>query len=121
HDPCDVDDKLVRDCVLKEITHRINEHHARGRPSERFGELLRNQPQIKPLLIGMSGNTAKAFGKGFCIAMLTSEGAWRRVARARAQVPRSAARCVPVCGWSAQSPAAGRPPARSLRGRDRRY
>ena len=35
------------------------------------------------------------------------EGAWRRVARARAQVPRSAARRVPVSGWSAQSPAAG--------------
>jgi NAD(P)-dependent dehydrogenase (short-subunit alcohol dehydrogenase family) len=37
----------------------------------------------------------------------TNEGAWRRVARARAQVPRSVARCVPVSGWSAQSPAAG--------------
>ena len=37
----------------------------------------------------------------------TSEGAWRRVARARAQVPRSAARRVPVSGWAAQSPAAG--------------
>ena len=31
----------------------------------------------------------------------THEGAWRRVARARAQVPRSAARRVPVCGWAA--------------------
>ena len=35
------------------------------------------------------------------------EGVWRRVAHARAQVPRSAARRVPVCGWAAQSPAAG--------------
>ncbi len=31
----------------------------------------------------------------------TIEGAWRRVARARAQVPRSAARRVPVSGWLA--------------------
>jgi hypothetical protein len=31
----------------------------------------------------------------------TFEGAWRRVARARAQVPRSAARRVPVSGWAA--------------------
>jgi len=31
----------------------------------------------------------------------TDEGAWRRVARARAQVPRSAARRVPVSGWLA--------------------
>ena len=30
-----------------------------------------------------------------------AEGAWRRVARARAQVPRSAARRVPVSGWLA--------------------
>ena len=30
-----------------------------------------------------------------------SEGAWRRGARARAQVPRSAARRVPVSGWLA--------------------
>jgi hypothetical protein len=32
---------------------------------------------------------------------LSAEGAWRRVARARAQVPRSAARRVPVGGWLA--------------------
>ena len=37
----------------------------------------------------------------------TLEGAWRRVARARAQVPRSAARRVPVSAWPAQSPGAG--------------
>jgi hypothetical protein len=35
------------------------------------------------------------------------EGAWRRVARARAQVPRSAARRGPVNGGAAESPAAG--------------
>src|SRR5262249_23114597 len=35
------------------------------------------------------------------------EGAWRQVARARAQVPRSAARRVPGSGWAALSPAAG--------------
>ena len=29
------------------------------------------------------------------------EGAWRRGARARAQIPRSAARRVPVSGWLA--------------------
>jgi len=33
------------------------------------------------------------------------EGAGHRVARARAQVPRSAVRRVPVSGWAAQSPA----------------
>ena len=32
---------------------------------------------------------------------VTFEGAWRRGARARAQVPRSAARRVPVSGWPA--------------------
>ncbi len=32
---------------------------------------------------------------------ISFEGAWRRVARARAQVPRSAARRVPVSGWLA--------------------
>src|SRR4029079_18828083 len=37
----------------------------------------------------------------------TDEGAWRRVARARAQVPRSAARRVPVSGWLAEAPGAG--------------
>ena len=38
---------------------------------------------------------------------ITLEGAWRRVARARAQVPRSAARRVPVSDWrSRQSLAA---------------
>ena len=42
-----------------------------------------------------------------CILCPSSEGAWRRVARARAQVPRSAARCVPLSGWAAESPAAG--------------
>ena len=31
-------------------------------------------------------------------ALRAAEGAWRRVARARAQVPRSAARRVPVSG-----------------------
>jgi len=34
-------------------------------------------------------------------SLATFEGAWRRVARARAQVPRSAARRVPVSGWLA--------------------
>ena len=45
--------------------------------------------------------------RGISIAHTTIEGAWRRVARARAQVPRSAARRVPVSGGTAQSPAAG--------------
>ena len=37
-----------------------------------------------------------------CLVMGVSfEGAWRRVVRARAQVPRSAARRVPVSGWLA--------------------
>ena len=38
---------------------------------------------------------------------LTTEGAWRRGARAQARVPRSAARRVPVSAWPAQSPGAG--------------
>ena len=42
--------------------------------------------------LGLAGEPG--FGKTF-------EGAWRRVARARAQVPRSAARCVPISGWLA--------------------
>src|SRR2546425_1482851 len=36
---------------------------------------------------------------------------------ARAQVPRSAARRVPVSGWAAPVASRGRPPVRSLRGR----
>ena len=45
--------------------------------------------------------------KDFAHEQHTNEGAWRRVARARAQVPRSAARRVPVSAWPAQSPGAG--------------
>ena len=43
----------------------------------------------------------------FAAGMLTTEGVWRRGAHARAQVPRSAARRVPVSGGTAESPAAG--------------
>jgi hypothetical protein len=38
---------------------------------------------------------------------MLSEGVWRRGARALEQGARSAARRVPVGGWSAQAPAAG--------------
>jgi hypothetical protein len=48
------------------------------------------------------------------------EGAWRRGARARAQVPRSVARRVPLSGWGGVVARRWRPLARSLRGRDRR-
>ena len=40
-------------------------------------------------------------GSGTGPVSYSNEGAWRRVARARAQVPRSAARRVPVSGWLA--------------------
>ena len=43
----------------------------------------------------------EAINRGDLETAVAFEGAWRRVARARAQVPRSAARRVPVSGWLA--------------------
>ena len=49
-------------------------------------------------LAATQGNAEAQVYLGF---MYATEGAWRRGARARAQVPRSAARRVPVSGWLA--------------------
>ena len=52
----------------------------------------------EPVLRVVTGRQSEGTKIG---AVHTPEGAWRRVARARAQVPRSAARRVPVSGWLA--------------------
>ena len=62
----------IRHSVLKQIAHRIDEHQLGGAPGKRLRQLLRHQPQIKPLLVRMSLDPAKPLRKRFGIAVLAA-------------------------------------------------
>ena len=61
---------IVRHSRLEQIAHRVHEHQLGRAPSKRLRQLLRHQPQIKPLLIRMSLDPAKPLRKRLGIAVL---------------------------------------------------
>ena len=66
-------------------------------------------PEVRRQVVEMAlnGSGIRDTARVLRMSPTTVEGAWRQGARARAQVPRSAARREHVSGWAAESPAAG--------------
>src|SRR5688500_17927619 len=84
HNICYGRDVLHRYIVVEEITHGVDEDHAGFGPSQWFGQFLGDQPQIKSLLVGMSGYAAKPFRKRLRVAMLA---AWTNLGATADRVP----------------------------------
>src|SRR5689334_11894555 len=72
HDTCDLDDVIVGHVLMKQVAHRVYEDHSRRAPLEGLAQLRRNEPEIKPLLVGVAGHPAKTLREGFRIAVGTS-------------------------------------------------
>src|ERR1019366_5738987 len=63
---------VVRNSRLKQIAQRVYKNQLGRPPGKRLSELLRHQPQIKPLLIRMPLNPAKPLRKRLGIAVLAA-------------------------------------------------
>src|SRR5579872_149972 len=85
HDVCDCFDVVLRDSIVKEVTHGVHKYHFWSSPTERFAELFWNKTQVESLLVWVILHTAKSFSKHFGVAVLAS-GADLRAATNR--IPR---------------------------------
>src|ERR1039458_4002608 len=63
---------VIRHSRLKQIAHRIDKHQLGRPPGKRLRQLLRHQPQIKPLLIRMPLDPAKPLSKRLGVAVLAT-------------------------------------------------
>src|ERR1035438_6812332 len=63
---------LIRNSVVKEVAHGVDEDHFGCLPAQRLGELFRYQAKIEALLVGMAGDAAKTLGEHFGVAVLAS-------------------------------------------------
>src|ERR1017187_1030016 len=85
HNVCDCFDVVLRDSIVKEVTHRVHKYHLWSSPTERFAKFLWNKTQVESLLVWVTLHTAKSFSKHFGVAVLAS-GADLRAAANR--IPR---------------------------------
>jgi hypothetical protein len=69
HDLGDQNDVFVGDVLVEQVAHRVDEHHLRLGPKERFGQFLGNQTQVEALLVGMARHAPKAFGERLGVAV----------------------------------------------------
>lgn len=58
--------------LVEEVAHGVDEDQARHAPRERLVEAFGARRQVEPLLKGVAGQTAEAFGKSFGVAMVTA-------------------------------------------------
>jgi hypothetical protein len=72
HDIEDAEDKLIRDLMVKQIRHRIDEDSTGLSPSEGQIESVGPQLEIKSLLIRMPRYPTEPFGKPECVAMIAT-------------------------------------------------
>src|SRR5690349_2526043 len=69
HDAHDSRDVGGRHPVLKEVAHRVDEHHPRARPPQRVEQLLGHQSKVKTLLVWMTGHPSETFGERLSVAV----------------------------------------------------
>src|SRR5688572_4692875 len=82
-----INDETIRHIPMKQVAHRVDEHHPRGAPPQWLLELLWNQPQIESLLVRMPWATTESLSECFRIAAdaaganlrATADGIPRRV------------------------------------------
>ncbi len=72
HDAAYRGDILGRHAFLKKVAHRIDEDPLRRLPPQGFVEFLRNESEVKALLVWMAGHSPKTFGKGFSVTVLAT-------------------------------------------------
>jgi hypothetical protein len=66
----DAHNVFVRNLVVEEVAHGVNEDFPVTFPAERVGQLLRYEPNIEALFKWVTGNAAKTLCKSFGIAVL---------------------------------------------------
>src|SRR5271157_790091 len=66
HNGCNV---VIRNGIMKQVTHRIHEHPSRRTPAQWFPQLLGHEPNVKALFVGMVFDTPKPLSKYSGIAM----------------------------------------------------
>ena len=57
---------------MKQVAHRVHEHHLWSSPAERLGEFVRNKPQVESLFVGVTLHAAEPLGERLRIAVLAS-------------------------------------------------
>src|ERR1700686_3844124 len=72
HHVCDGLDVVIRDSLMKEITHRVHKYHFRCSPTERFAQFVGDKAQIDSLLVRMTVDATKPLSKDFSVAVLAS-------------------------------------------------
>jgi hypothetical protein len=72
HDAAYRGDILGRHAFLKKVAHRIDEDPLRRLPPQGFVEFLRNESEVKALLVWMAGHSPKTFGKNLGITVLAA-------------------------------------------------
>jgi hypothetical protein len=72
HDGRDCGDVLVRDVVLEEVAHAVDEHGFRTRPLQWLQELAGDEAEVESLLVRVTWDVAEAFSEGFRVAVRAS-------------------------------------------------
>lgn len=85
HDANDILDVGIGDVGLEKIAHAVDENRSGNSPLKRLGKLIRDQPEIEALLIGMALHSTEPFGKGLGITVLA---AWADFGAAAKGIPR---------------------------------
>jgi hypothetical protein len=80
HHAADCFDISVGNAGLEEIAHRIHKHELWRAPEEGFGQFLRDQTQVEPLLVGMPLHAAKPLRECLGVAMLAAGADFRAAA-----------------------------------------
>src|SRR5207253_6837653 len=72
HHVCDGLDVVIRDSLMKEITHRVHKYHLRCSPTERFAQFFGDKAQIESLLVRMTLHATEPLSKHLSVAVLAS-------------------------------------------------
>src|SRR5947209_8575221 len=60
---------IVRNFVMKEVAHGVDEDQFGCAPPKRLGQLFRYQGEVKAVLIRVTRHTTETFSKCLCIAV----------------------------------------------------
>lgn len=69
HHPAHLLDELVRNPVVEQVAHRVDENLLRLRPPDGIAQFLRHEAQVEAELEGMAGHTPETLGEGLRVAV----------------------------------------------------
>src|SRR6516164_1647132 len=72
HDAGNINDEIIRNILMEQVTHAVDENHARPGPAQWLVQFFGYQSKIEALLIRMTGHATKSFCKGLGVTMSTS-------------------------------------------------